>query len=67
MATEQDFPVTVRILQLLQHLGVPQAHFAARSDGDLTRLAAAHPEVFLSLTLVGPNTVDLDSAGALGS
>ncbi len=67
MTTEQDLPVQDRILQLLKHLGLTKAHFAARHDGDCSGLAAAHPEVFLSLTLVGPNTVNLDSAASLGS
>ena len=63
----QDLSVEERIFQLLQHLGIPQAHFGARSAADWTGLAAAHPEVFSSLTLVGPIGVDLDAVGSLVS
>lgn len=46
-------PVEERILQLLQALGIDQAHFACRTPGDWTGLAT-HAEVISSFTLVGP-------------
>src|SRR5262245_56088311 len=58
MTTETTLPVEERIRQLLQHLGIDQAHFAGRLSRDWIGLAATHPEVFASLTLVGPMAVD---------
>jgi len=49
-------PVEERILQLLQSLGIDQAHFAGRTPADWTGLATTHPEVFCSFILVGPLT-----------
>jgi ubiquinone/menaquinone biosynthesis C-methylase UbiE len=64
---EIEIPVETRILQLLQHLGIEQAHFATRSLGDLTGLAAQHPELFASLTLVCPAPPNRDIVGPLAS
>ena len=65
MTTESDMPVATRIYQLLQHLGLEQAHFATRSLGDLTGLAAQRPELFASLTLVGPAPPNPEIVGPL--
>src|SRR6266498_2084233 len=43
-----------RIVQLLQHLGLDQAHFAARLDADWSDLVVHHPELVTSLTLIYP-------------
>jgi ubiquinone/menaquinone biosynthesis C-methylase UbiE len=58
MTTETGLPVEERIRQLLQHLSIDHAHFAGRLPRDWTGLAATAPEVFSSLTLVGPSAVD---------
>ena len=53
MTRATALPVEERILQLLQYLGIDQAHFAARTPGDWTGLATTYPEVCSSFTLVG--------------
>ena len=58
MAAEMDFPLEGRILQLLQHLGIQQAHFAASNPLDWQGLVATHPEVIASLTPVTPRYID---------
>ena len=58
MATADEVPVEERILQVLQLLGISEAHFAARGAGDWSGLAVAHPEVISSLTLVCPQGFD---------
>ena len=65
MITEAGLPVEERILQVLRHLGISQAHFAGRLPRDLTGLATTYPEVFLSLTLVGPTAVNPHTVGRL--
>lgn len=67
MTTPAEPTVTDRIIQLLQQLGVEQAHFAARSLGDLTGLAAQHPDLFASLTLVCPGMPNVAIVGPLAS
>src|SRR4029453_18820950 len=57
MTRETALPVEERILQLLQYLGIDQAHFAGRTPGDWTGLSTTYPEVFSSLTLVGPGVI----------
>jgi ubiquinone/menaquinone biosynthesis C-methylase UbiE len=57
MTRAAAFPVEERILQLLQYLGIDQAHFAARTPADWTGLATRYPEVFSSFTLVGPGAI----------
>jgi SAM-dependent methyltransferase len=67
LTTENDMTVEKRILHLLQHLGIEQAHFAAGDMGNLTDLASLHPELFASLTLVGPSPPNPDVVGSLAS
>lgn len=67
MTTESTIPVEERIGRLLQHLDIEQAHFAARSLGDLTGLAANRPELFASLTLVSPAPPNREIIGPLAS
>jgi ubiquinone/menaquinone biosynthesis C-methylase UbiE len=57
MTRAAAFPVEERILQLLQYLGIDQAHFAARTPADWRGLATRYPEVFSSFTLVGPGAI----------
>lgn len=67
MTTEAGLPVEERILQVLRHLGIQQAHFAGRVPKDLTGLATTYPETFLSLTLLGPTAVNPHTVGSLAS
>ena len=67
MTTEVGTPTEERILQLLHHLDIPQAHFAGRVPSDYTGLAATYPEVFSSLTLVCPVAVDPNMANSFAS
>jgi ubiquinone/menaquinone biosynthesis C-methylase UbiE len=62
-----EIPVEERIRQLLQQLGIKRAHFATRGLGDLTGLAAQHPELFASLTLVCPAIPDRNVLEPLAS
>ncbi|HWX78149.1 MAG TPA: methyltransferase domain-containing protein [Candidatus Acidoferrales bacterium] len=67
MATEAELRVEERIFQLVQHLGLKQAHFAAREFEEFDGLARVHPEIISSLTLVcPPRTLKADSLRALG-
>jgi len=59
--------VEERILQLLRHLGIDRAHFAARTPGDWTGLATRYPERFSSFTLVGPGTFPPETVRSLAS
>ena len=65
MATATEIPVEKRILQVLQHLGITKAHFAARSAGDWSGLAAVHPEIIASLSLVCPQSFDPGALAAV--
>src|SRR5215471_13026679 len=60
-------PVEERIHQLLQHLGIDQAHFAGRSPRDWRGLATTYPEVFSSFTLVNPGGVAPHTVSRLAS
>src|SRR5207247_1080682 len=51
---QSRFQVEERLAQLLAHLGLDQAHFAARLDNDWTGLVLRRPELVTSLTLVCP-------------
>jgi len=59
--------VEERILQLLQHLGISQAHFVGRTPADWTGLATTYPEVFCSFTLVGPGVIAPHAVSSLAS
>jgi len=68
MATTPNLPVEERILQLLHHLGLEKAHFAAREFQEFDGLARAHPEILASLTLVcPPRTLKIDALQPLAS
>lgn len=66
MVTGGELPLGERIFQLLQHLGIERAHFAALETMDWSGFAEAHPESILSLTLVCPRGVDAASLGVFG-
>ncbi len=65
MSLERELLIEERILQLLHHLGIQRAHFAARDPGDWMGLASSYPDFITSLTLVCPNTIDPDALRAL--
>jgi SAM-dependent methyltransferase len=65
MTTEVELPVEERLRQLLQHLGIQRAHFAARGVGDWGGLAARHPDCIASLTLICPRGMDPSTLGTL--
>ncbi len=67
MTTEAELPVEERILQLLRHLGIQQAHFAASNPVDWQGLVTNHPEVISSLTLVTPRAIDPSVVGTTAS
>src|SRR5678816_4305200 len=61
-----DFSVADRLTQLLDHLKIERAHFAASMLADVTGFVQAHSERIASLTLVCPPRVD-PSLHALGN
>ena len=65
MATQAQLFVEERVIQLLQHLGIEKAHFAARLPGDWQNFTAAHPECVASLTLLCPRRADPASLRAI--
>jgi hypothetical protein len=52
MTTATELSVTDRLAQVLDHLGIERAHFAASMLADITGFVQAHPERIASLTLV---------------
>jgi hypothetical protein len=67
MVAVPELSVAQRLIQLLQHLKITQAHVAARLPADWSGLAATQPEVFASLTLVCPSTVDVETLRPLAA
>lgn len=67
MTSETALPVEERILQLLHYLGIEHAHFAGRTPTDWAGLATTYPEVFSSLTLVGPVGIEPHAVSRLAS
>ena len=66
MTTAADLSVADRLAQVLDHLGIERAHFAASMLADVTGFAQAHPERIASLTLVCPPRVDPSTLRPLG-
>jgi hypothetical protein len=58
MAAEPEYPIEERLLHVLRHLGLAQAHVAARIPGDWQGLATMHPQTITSLTLVCPQGME---------
>lgn len=50
-----------RIIELLKHLSLERAHFAACMPRDWEGLAAAHAEMIASLTLICPMGIDVNA------
>ena len=67
MVAETDVPVAERIVQVLQHLHIEQAHIASRVVGDWHGLLTVSPERMTSLTLVCPPGMDPAPLQALAS
>ena len=61
-------PVEECIVELFDHLGIEQAHFAAGRlvRGDWHGLATKHPERIASLTLISPQLLDPGGARRFG-
>src|SRR5438270_8902707 len=60
-----DPPVETCLAALLDHLGIPSAHFAGRGSADLRGFMARHPERVASLTLLCPVVLDPRSLAPL--
>jgi hypothetical protein len=58
MTTDMPLAIEQRLTRLLQHLGLTQAHLAARTQRDWQGLATTAPEGVASLTLVCPQSMD---------
>ncbi len=67
MTTAAGTSVAERLAQVLQHLGIERAHFAASLPADITGFVQAYPERLASLTLVCPPRLDPSPLRALGS
>ena len=65
MTTGAELSVADRLAQVLHHLGIERAHFAASMLADVTGFAQAHPERIASLTLVCPPRLDPSTLRAL--
>ena len=63
MATE--LTLEARIVQVLRHLGITQAHMAASMAPDWRGLAAKHASLFASLALVCPTALDPNDLSTL--
>ena len=62
-----DPPVEACLAQLLDHFGIPGAHFAGRSLADVQDFIAKYPERIASLTLVCPTVLNPRSLVPLGT
>ncbi|HEX3410741.1 MAG TPA: hypothetical protein VHT00_03400, partial [Stellaceae bacterium] len=60
-------PVEVCLTQLLDHLGIPRAHFAGRSLADLQDFIGKRPERIASMTLVCPTVLNPRGLAPLGA
>src|SRR5262245_26628571 len=63
----QEMTAAQRIAHVLDHLGIEQAHFAAHVSGDWSELVSTHPHRICSLTLVCPDTLDVETLQALAA
>jgi len=67
MTTAAELSIADRLAQVLDHLGIERAHFAASMLADITGFAQAHPERIASLTLVCPPRLDPSSLRVLAT
>ena len=61
MAIEASLPVEERIIQMLRHLGIEKAHFAACMPRDWGGFVTSYPDVVSSLTLICPIGMNLSA------
>ncbi|MEE8518947.1 MAG: methyltransferase domain-containing protein [Dehalococcoidia bacterium] len=61
MTTEANLPTDDRIMQVLAHLGIERAHFAARGIPDWRGIVERHPDAVASLTLMTPDRIPKDA------
>ena len=54
MAADVELATEERIVQVVRHLGIAQAHFGAREFQEFDGLVRAHRDIIASLTLVLP-------------
>jgi SAM-dependent methyltransferase len=66
MASAVNISVADRLIQVLDHLGIERAHFAASMLADVTGLVHTYPERIASLTLTCPPRLDPNVLRALG-
>jgi SAM-dependent methyltransferase len=66
MIIAADISVADRLAQVLDHLEIESAHFAASMLADVTGFAQTHPERIASLTLVCPPRLDPSVLRPLG-
>lgn len=64
MAQQASRPVGERIVELLRHLGIERAHFAASMPRDWGGLVTTHPDIVSSLILICPMGINLDALRA---
>ena len=67
MEVEVDLPVEERLVQLLEHFGLSEAHVAACRPEDWEGFVSRHPDRVVSLTLVCPHTMDTAPLRAVAS
>jgi SAM-dependent methyltransferase len=63
----QEMTAAQRIVHVLDHLGIEKAHIAAHVSGDWSELVSTHPHRISSLTLVCPDTLDVETLQALAA
>ena len=67
MVTASELPVEDRIVQLLRHLGIEQAHVVAAHAIDWHGLVVSKPGIVSSLTLISPGGFDPGAVEFLAS
>ncbi|MBI2533393.1 MAG: methyltransferase domain-containing protein [Deltaproteobacteria bacterium] len=68
MGTDVEIPVEERVYRLLRHLGLEQAHFAAREFLEFDALVRVHRDIVASLTLVlPPRTLNVETLRPLAT
>ena len=67
MTIETQRPLEKRILQVLRHLGITQAHVVANMTPDWRGVATGHSDLVSSLTLVCPMSLDPHDLSAFAS
>ncbi len=64
MTAQQNYSIEERLIQLLRHLGIERAHFAASLPRDWEGLVDIHPDLIASLTLTCPMGINLSALRA---